>query len=227
MGVKLTSDILKEGMELAGVQYRSTDPRPLKWLKDWLRSVALGFPWPECDGFVAVNLPVNGYLIEMGRSATYVNGKYIHRITFPLKQVFDSCVPNSINQETFDKALIAYPNNIPQGFPTEASYTRDWEEPGRIAIVFNRRPKEVLEIQINYQWDPAAALLVTDYPWYANDQTMIQAVAYWTSYYHDGPATPKTKKLEEDLAIMVMRDKVKFGIINPPFTGIQRSFAGK
>lgn len=227
MGYLTVAEILKQGTELAQVAYDSNDPKPLTWLKQWLRSVSLGFPWPETEAVVNATLSAGEYLVELGRSASVANGKFIIRVNFPIQQLYEDCAPNLIYQEAYNDSVILNPNNLSEGLPDKASYTRDWEEPGRVAIIFNKRAKEDYTLSIKFQWDPANALLITDYPWYPNDNTLIQALAWKTSYYHDGPDTKRTVVLADDLAGMLRDDKVKFGVINPPFTGLSRRFAGK
>jgi hypothetical protein len=214
MGVKTAAEIIKEGVELAGVAYDATDNNPLSWLKQWLESVALGWPWPEVSGGVVIELLAGEYTQELGMGSLFRNTLHIHRLLFPIQAVYPGdFLPDPIYQEGFIEARIDI-NSIPIGVPDRASYLRSTNTPGQVTLYFNRRAKKDLNIEVKYQYNPAVNYTTADIPWYQNDETMIHAVAYKAAKYADGPDASTTAAFANDLSTMVRNDKLKFGVVD-------------
>lgn len=214
MGVKTAEELIKEGVRLAGIEYNADDTRPLSDLKDWLSSVALGWPWPETIFNFGPTLYAGTNYFLLGYGATVGATSRILRVSFPLKIVYgEDRLPDKINQEAFSNNMSAA--NVPVGLPDKASYTRNWTGVyGKVLIAFNKKPATDLQLDISTQIDLAVDYTIASIPWYPNDSTIKQSIAYFTSKYHDGPASEKTLKFEDDLAIMVRNDKLKFGVID-------------
>lgn len=229
MGVLTAEEIIREGVQLAGVTYDATDTRPFGWLKDWLRSVSYGWPWPDITGVVEVPLLAGTAGAAFGGSATILNGANIIRITFPLRLYFGS---GFLEREITQQAYTSQDINIlhlREGVPDKASYIRNFfNGVGTVAIFFNRKTKADYTVQVPYQFDPAAAYVIlnvaTIIPWYQNDNTMKQAIAHKAAYYNDGPDAKTTGSIGSDLATMLRDDKLKFGVIGPFDTSVNRNW---
>mgnify|MGYP001578779928 FL=1 len=229
MGVLTAEEIIREGVQLAGVTYDPTDERPFKWLKDWLRSVTLGWPWIECEGQLLVPLLGATRVITLGGTASYATGRYIHRVLFPLLLDYGSGFePGKVHQQAIGDMNVALTARVPTGTPDKAGYVRDYGVPGRVSILFNKLAKTNYDIQVKYQWDPAAeyvfASIDITVPWYPNDNTMKQAVAHKAAYYNDGPDAATTGTIGSDLATMLRDDKLKFGVIDQFTTHVNRQW---
>ena len=214
MGVKTAEELITEGVRLAGREYDSTDTRPLSDLINWLSSVALGWPWPECSSSITLTLLAGARTALLGGTApTYAIGKRITRIEFPLEIMHGpDILPDKIYQEAYSASYDVF--DVPVGNPNKASYLRSLKITDKTTLVFNKKPKTDIRIHVPYQFDPSVGLLVGSIPWYPNDLTLKQAVAYYTAKHHDGVAAEKTLKLEDDLSIMIRNDKLKFGVID-------------
>lgn len=214
MGVKTVEALITEGVRLAGREYDSTDTRPLSDLIDWLSSVALGWPWPECKAYVLITLAAGARTALLGGTTpTYAVGQRVTRVEFPLEIMYGpDILPDKIYQEAYNAAYDVY--DVGEGNPNKASYQRNYLATGNTLLVFNRKPKTDIRIHVPYQFDPSVGMVVADIPWYPNDLTIKTAVAYYTAKYHDGVDAAKTLKLEDDLSIMVKNDKLKFGIVD-------------
>lgn len=214
MGVKTAEEIITEGVRLAGREYDADDTRPLTDLIEWLSSVALGWPWPETMASVTVTLAAGARALAMGgNSLVYLSGYRIIRVNFPLEIMYGpDMYPDKIYQEAFNKAYDNY--DVGEGNPTKASYQRNVLHPGNTLLVFNKKPISDIRIHVPYQFDPSPDITIESIPWYPNDLTIKESVAYYTARHHDGPDAKKTKDFEDSLALMVRNDKVKFGVID-------------
>ena len=227
MGVKTAEELITEGVRLAGREYDATDTRPLSDLIDWLSSVALGWPWPECKASVTVTLAAGARAVTLGGSSlVYAPGSRITRIEFPLEIVYGpDTLPDEIKQEAYNASYDAF--DVGVGNPSKASYQRNVLHYGNTIIVFNKTPSTALRIHVPYQFDPSIGMELANTPWYPNDLTLKTAVAYYTARHHDGVTADKTLKLEDDLSIMVKNDKLKFGVIDTFVMKMNRNPAGR
>jgi hypothetical protein len=213
MGVKTAAEIIKEGVELAGVAYDSTDNNPFSWLMQWLESVALGWPWPECMTSATYNLAAGQRGFTIGATSTNGTGLIVTRVNFPLEIMHGpDMLADKIYQEAFNAAYDTV--DVPDNNPTRASYQRNYFKPGMVFIIFNAKPKTDIRIHVPYQIDPAYGLLIDNTPWYPNDETMICAVAYKAAIYADGVDAQTTAAFADKLSTMVRNDKLKFGVID-------------
>lgn len=225
MGVLTIAEIIEQGTELAGVTYDDTDTKPLAWLKQWLRSVALGWPWAETSEVVNAQLAAYAHELTLGIGGTVAPTRHITRMTFPIKIVYgDDYLPRDINQGPIIDAIGSL-GSVADGTPDKASYVRT--TPGAIKLSFNRKPTAAINLQISIQFDPSINYLTSDIPWYMNDDTMIHAIAHKTAEYHEGKDASVTRAFSEALSIMLRNDKLKFGNTEDFDLKLSRKFAGK
>jgi hypothetical protein len=123
-------------------------------------------------------------------------------------------LPGEITQKSLGMSGVS-PTMVPPGTPSKAAYER--AEPGTLVIVFNAAPVTALNLQINVQHDPAYSMMfaniLTDQPWYPNDDTLIHAIAFKSAEYHDGKDAATTTGYMQALSTMIRNDKLKFGVI--------------
>lgn len=223
MSILTCEEIIKQGVRLAGVTYKSTDTKQLAWLKQWLRSVALSWPWPEVSAATVATLNANQYTLLLGIGGVAANAQHIQRVLFPISILYgESILPDNITQQAISSMIVAVAH-VPPGKPDKAGYIPAGN--GSVDVVFNRKTKTALTLQINFQYDPAAAYIISSVPWYANDNTLIQVIAFKQSEDSNGVTADTTLKLRDDLAVMLRDDKLKFGIIDQPNTKLNRSFS--
>jgi hypothetical protein len=224
MGLLTCSEIIEQGMELAGVPYDANDAKQLKWLKQWLRSVVLGWPWNETIAVGPITLSAGEYYKFMGTNEAVFNGLHIHRIMFPLKLDLG---PDTLSRDIVQMPLVDTKlhdsANIPTGMPTKASYSK---ADGRIQLFFNTKAKQDYTIQVSCQFDPAFDYNGDNLPWYPNDDTLIHVIALKNAEYSEGKDASSTQAFMEDLSIMLRNDKVKFGNIDYTSLPLSRKFGG-
>lgn len=212
MAVNTIEELIKQGVYLAGVTYNADDTKQLKWMKEWLRSVALGWPWPETISNVPIVLAQGSSGVVLGGVAANLTGMYIHRLMFPIFILYGEDIePRPITQQAYIANIPL--DNLTEGTPDKASYTRDYSDSGNILVTFNRKAKTAFNLQLTIQFDPAVDYTIADVPWYPNDETIKYAIAWKASEAANGPAAETTLKLEDSLAQKFRNDKVKFGNI--------------
>ncbi len=227
MGVKTAEVLIREGLSLAGREYDAADTRPFSDLKDWLSSLALGWPWPHCSLSGTFVLAAGVKAIVLGGSSTNITGTRVTRVEFPLEIMYGpDILPDKIYQQAFNRDYDIF--DTPVGLPDRASYSHDFfHTDGNVIIVFNKKPKTAIRIHIPYQFDPAAQYAIGDIatliPWYPNDDTIKTSIAYYAAKHHDGVTSDKTLKFEDTLSIQVKNDKLKFGIIDSFVLKMNRS----
>lgn len=223
MGVKTAEELITEGVRLAGREYDAADARPLSDLIEWLSSVALGWPWAECSASLTLTLAAGVRTALLGGTAPVnATAQRITRIEFPLEVMYGpDILPDKIYQEAYNKSYDEY--DVGVGIPTKASYQRNILHTGNTVIVFNKKPSTDIRVHVPYQFDPSPDLDIDGTPWYPNDLTIKESIAYYTAKHHDGVAAEKTLKLEDSLSIMVKNDKLKFGVIDSFVLKMNRS----
>lgn len=227
MGVKTAEELITEGVRLAGREYDATDTRPLSDLIEWLSSVALGWPWPETIANFGATLAAGAYDLSIGGGGTIAAAYRVLRINFPIKIEYGS---NILSDNVYQEGWIENRESayIPDGLPDKASYTRNFGGvSGKAVIAFNKKPTTDIRLLINVQYDPAVDYTLASTPWYPNDLTIKESIAYYTAKHHDGVAAEKTLKLEDSLSIMVKNDKLKFGVIDSFVMKMNRNPRGR
>lgn len=222
MGLRTAAEIIKEGVEKAGVTYNAADARPLTWLKLWLDSVALGWQWPEVTGIAFITLAAGEWNMELGLGSINVTSRPIFRLLFPLKIDYG---PDIMQRDIDQEPYMNLRPSPPEGVPTKAGYTRISN--GTIQIAFNRRPLVPTNIQITYNYLPQFDDGLNSIPWYPNDETTIEAIAFKTAEYHDGKDATTTKAFAEHLSSMLRNDKIKFGNVENFTVKLERRFGGR
>jgi hypothetical protein len=208
--------LVSEGMLHAGVEGIST--RVGTRFKQWLRSQASLFLWPQCKREASgIALAIGIQKLVFGNGSGGITEE-ISRINDPMKiytNGFDTLgdvriqtdwstngapVDNVVNNPTSNK-----------GLPTMARVKTTVATPlvkGRWDVIFDRVADKAYLLEMSYYAipaDPAGA----EPPWYPNDRTMEQACYVFALQHNKDDSAPAELKI---LATMVAQDRVAEGM---------------
>lgn len=212
MGRLTRDEIVTEGQLLAGRDDIATQANG--WLQRWLDAVAASWPWPvlqaEAIG-IALGTGINSLTLGHG-----VGG-----ITDDIQKILDN-VWIYDSTRTFKRRLrIRHQLSAPSdrigpvnntGTPATA---RVFAGPvlGEWKLTLEPTPERDYLLVVAYLTLPAAIVLGTEIPWFPNDETMVQAVAFKVSEYHNGKDSPITQAFQQNLAGLIANDRVRYGSI--------------
>lgn len=211
MGLLTANDIVSEGQLLAGRDDNAT--ASLRWLQRWLNSVAASWPWPVLqEEAVGVPLSAGSTSLVVGGGSGGIT-EHIHKLLDNV-WLYDST-------KTFRRRLrIRHQLGSPQdriepdtatGAPsTVRLFTSEY---GVWTLHFHPRPEKDYLLTIPYIRVPAQ-ITGTDYPWYPNDETMVQVVAFKNHEFYDGKDAPVTQAAQQMLAGLVANDRIRFGSVS-------------
>jgi hypothetical protein len=215
---QLTRDqIVSEGQLLAGRDNNET--ASAAWLQRWLDSVAASWPWPLLqDEAVGVALSSGATSLVVGNSGAlpklikildnvwlYNSAKTVRRrirIRHQLGQPHDRISDTATNT----------------GMPSAARIFNT--SFGVWTLYFDVTPDQNYLLTIPYIQLPDAMSAGSDVPWYPNDETMVQAVAFKNHEFYDGKDAAVTQAAQQQLAGLVANDRIRYGSV----TGINDSF---
>lgn len=205
MGRLTRDELVSEGQLLAGRDDNAT--ASASWLQRWLDSVAASWPWPalqkETVG-VALGTGIQSLTIGTGTHQKILDNIWIYdstkmwrrrlRIKHQLSNPGDSISP-STNIGT------------PESVRIFASTFGVW------TLKFDKIADKDYLLTIPYlQW-PTSLSSGTDVPWYPNDETMVQVVAFKNHEFYDGKDAPVTQAAQQQLASLVTNDRIRYGAI--------------
>lgn len=207
---QLTRDqVVSEGQLLAGRDDNAV--ASATWLQRWLDSVAASWPWPllmtEATGIALVSGATS---LALGNGSGGITPKIL-KINDNV-HLYDST-------RTFRKRLrIRHQLSTPSdrigpttntGTPANARIFNT--SFGVWTLYFEPTPERDYLLTIPYLVVPAAMTTGSDVPWYPNDETMVQVVAFKNHEFYDGKDAPVTRAAQEMLAGMVASDRVRYG----------------
>lgn len=210
---RLTRDeIVSEGQLLAGRDDNAT--ASASWLQRWLDSVAASWPWPI--------LQVEATGITLAAAATSLRlGDGVGGIATKINKLLDNIWIYDSTRTWRRRLRIRHQLSSPHdrigatdntGTPTEIRLFNNAH--GQFTLYFDRIPDKEYLLTIPYIYVPAALSSGSDTPWYPNDETMVQAVAFKNHEFYDGKAAPVTVAAQQMLAGMVANDRIRFGSVN-------------
>ncbi len=207
---QLTRDqIVSEGQLLAGRDDNAT--ASATWLQRWLDSVAASWPWPllmtEATG---IALGSGALSLVLGNGSGGITEK-IQKITDNI-WLYDST-------RTFRKRLrVRHQLSVPSdrigpttNLGTPANVRAFNTSFGVWTLYFEPTPERDYLLTIPYITVPAALSSGSSVPWYPNDETMVQVVAFKNHEFYDGKDAPVTRAAQEQLASLVANDRVRYG----------------
>ena len=212
MGIQTRATIVSEGQLLAGRDDMATQANT--WLQRWLDSVAASWPWPQLHA-EAVAVP-----LAAGTSPITVGGA--SPITQKVLRILDNVWLYDTNRTFRQRVRIRHWLGSPVdrigdttniGKPTAIRVTPTTTF-GQWTLYFEPYPDTSYLLTMPYIFLPDPLTLDTQIPWYPNDETMVQAVAFKVSEYHNGKDSPVTAAFQQQLAVMVSNDRVRYGSVN-------------
>lgn len=210
---RLTRDeIVSEGQLLAGRDDNAT--ASASWLQRWLDSVAASWPWPILQSeAVGISLAAGATSLLLGDG----NGG----ITPKMNKLLDNIWIYDSTRTWRRRLRIRHQLSSPYdrigatdqtGTPTEVRVFNTSH--GTWTLYFDRIPDKAYLLTIPYIYVPAVLASGASVPWYPNDETMVQAVAFKNHEFYDGKDAPVTQAAQQMLASLVANDRIRFGSVN-------------
>ncbi len=208
----LTRDqIVSEGQLLAGRDNNET--ASAAWLQRWLDSVAASWAWPILhQEAVGIPLSAGATTLALGGGSGVLPVKVLkiqdnlwlynaagtvrrrltirHQLSAPYERTPTSAIPG-----------------------TPASVRIFTSTFGAWVLYFDVPADQDYLLSVAYIIQPPAMALGSQAPWYPNDETMVQLVAFKNHEFFDGRDSPLTVKAQQDLAAMVAGDRIKYGAV--------------
>lgn len=210
---RLTRDqIVSEGQLLAGRDDAAT--QAATWLQRWLDAVAASWPWPVLQTeSTGIALPSGTSLLEFGSGASVGPAYAVQKI---LDNVWIYNSAKTFRQRVRIRHQLTSPVDRIQpstntGTPQTCRIFGDAKVFGRWALSFDPVPNQNFLLTVPHLILPASITVGSEVPWYPNDETMVQAVAFKVSEFYEGKDSPKTQAFQADLAGLVSNDRARYG----------------
>lgn len=214
MGRLTRDEIVSEGQLLAGRDDMATQANG--WLQRWLDSVAASWPWPilQCEE-TGVPVAQGVQTIDFGAGST---------VTAKVLKILDNIWVYS-GDRTFRRRLrIRHQLSEPSdrvgstnatGTPSNCRiFAKGYSAGGKWTLYFDTIADKAYLLTVPYLILPPAISSGTDIPWYENDETMVQAVAFKVSEFHNGKDAPQTQAFQQMLAALIANDRIRYGAIH-------------
>lgn len=215
---QLTRDqIVSEGQLLAGRDDNAT--ASAAWLQRWLDSVAASWPWPLLqDELTGVVLATGASSLNFGQSTgesakvlKILDNIWLYDSTRTFRRRLR--VRHQLNSPS-DR--IGPPTNIGtpatvRVFQRRSPTVAGAQGFGHWTLYFEPIPEREYLLSIPYIFLPEPMTAGTDVPWYPNDETMVQAVAFKNHEFYDGKDSPVTQAAQAALAGLVANDRIRYG----------------
>jgi hypothetical protein len=213
MGRLTRGELISEGQLLAGRDDMAT--QAANWLQRWLDAVAASWPWPILHTeAVDIALTANATSLSVGAGSG--------GITDEILKIQDN-VWMYDSTRTFRRRLrIRHQLSAPAdrigpttnlGAPSSIRLFIDRTTLGKWVAYFEPTPDKAYMLSIPYLRVPAKLTLDADVPWFPNDETMVQAIAFKVSEFHNGKDHPVTQAFQQNLAGLIANDRIRFGAI--------------
>ena len=189
MALMTRGEIVAEGMRTAGRDDLETLANT--WLQNWLNAVAASWDWPILRRESEVN--VNAQTMDYGNGTNGVSERILRVIDELWWYTTDKSTRGRIalrdqNASPFDKIQ----QSTITGHPASARVLKAGFGVARLS--FEPTPDQTYKLFLPFQHLPTQMTTDADTPWYENDETMIQAVAFKTHEYSDGLGTKMTRR---------------------------------
>lgn len=208
------SQIVSEGLKLAQRDGGGAETtQALAWLNRWLDSVAGSFPWPilhrEATG---ISLPSGTAPLILGNG----NGTITNKVLAIKDNVW--CYLPDMSQRSrvrirnqlaapMDRIMPSTNVGTPYGARVFQTVFGQWD------LYFEPYPNQQFLLSVPYLVLPPQVTL-GDTPWYYNDETMVQAVAFKANEFYNGKANDQTQAAQELVAAQLTNDRIRYGQVN-------------
>ena len=209
MGQLTRDQIVSEGQLLAGRDDNATASNA--WLQRWLDSVAASWNWPTLHDEAI------GIAVTSGTASVTVGGGS-GGITPKIIKILDSMwLYNSTRTwrkrlrvrhfvgDPVDRIGATDNTGAPDAVRVKQTVFGTW------ILYFDRIPDQAYLMTIPYIVMPAAIATGSEVPWYPNDESMVQAVAFKNHEFYDGKDASTTQAAQQMLAGLVTNDRMRFG----------------
>lgn len=209
MGIATRLEIVSEGQLLA--QRDDAAALATTWLQRWLNAVAASWPWPVLQQ-EALDVPVTSHVLELGG-----NEATIEDLVF---RILDNCWVYTADKTTLARVRIKPQQNKPTdrllaatnvGVPTAMRVFQP--EFGKWTAYLDPAPDKPYLMSVPYLKIPAQMVADDDVPWYPNDETMVQAVAFKCHEYFDGKDSDVTNAAQQLLSQSLANDRIRYGAV--------------
>lgn len=195
------------------------------WLQLWLNSVAASWPWPALQYELhAVPLgPSAGGGIVVGADPHLHTGLDNSTIGQGILKVLDNIYVYNAEKTLRQRVRIRHQLSSPVDSTSPSTFVgvpksvRVFPKPGSRnawVLLFEPWPNKDYLLTIPVIALPKTAdAVATEVPWYPNDETMVVAVAFKVSEFHDGIDAPRTQGFQQRLAGLVAGDRTRYGSV--------------
>lgn len=217
MGQLTRDQIVSEGQLLAGRDDNAT--ASAAWLQRWLDSVASSWPWPVLQTEATAIAVTSGVA-----SVTLGNGS--GGITPKMLKVLDNIWLYDSTRTSRRRIRIRHQLSSPgdrigatdnTGTPSNVRLFNS--SFGVWVLYFDAIPDRAYLLTIPYLALPVALASGSEVPWYPNDETMVQWVAFKNREFYEGIESPACQAAQQNLAQMLSNDRMRHGQV----TGVNDS----
>lgn len=206
MALMTRGEIVAEGMRTAGRDDLETLANT--WLQNWLNAVAASWDWPILRRESEVD--ISAQQVDYGSGSG--------GIAVPILRVIDEMWWYTSDKASRGRLTLRDQNASPfdkiqsssiVGSPVSVRVLKPGFGVARLS--FEPAPDQAYKLWLPYQALPTQMSSDSDVPWYENDETMIQAVAFKTHEYSDGKESPATVAAQQHLAALLSNDRYRYG----------------
>lgn len=211
MGALTATEIVSEGQLLAGRDDNAT--ASLRWLQRWLDSVAASWPWPVLqEESVGISLSAGSASLVVGGGSGGISER-MHKL---LDNVWIYNTDRTFKRRIRIRHQLGMPSDridpttrvgVPDTARLFSSAYGVW------TLRFEPTPDRDYLLTIPYIRVPDA-ITGADTPWYPNDETMVQVVAFKNHEFYDGKDSPVTQAAQQALGALVANDRIRYGSIS-------------
>lgn len=207
MGIKTRAEIVAEGMSTAGRDDLTTQANG--WLQNWLNSVAASWDWAILRRESTVSL--SSQQKDIGNGQGGISDRILRVVNEIWWYTTDQTSQGRVNvRDQNASPLDTIQPTTTIGSPASVRILKP--SLGVARLNFEPTPDKTYNLFVPYQILGTQLSSDTDIPWYENDETMIQAVAFKTHEYADGKDAPTTQAAQQQLSMLLNNDKYRYGI---------------
>lgn len=210
---QLTRDqIVSEGQLLAGRDDNATASNA--WLQRWLDSVAASWSWPILQQEAA------GIALAQGATSLVLGGGS-GGITPKMIKILDNVYLYNAAKTIRRRIRIRHQLSEPTERTSDTAVNVGTPSSARIftstfgvwTFYFDVVPVDPYLLTIPYIILPDAISSGSSAPWYPNDETMVQVVAFKNHEFYDGKESPVTIAAQQMLSGLVASDRTRYGSV--------------
>lgn len=206
MGLKTRAEIVEEGMAVAGRD--DLGDQANIWLQNWLNSVAASWDWQILRRESEVS--ISAQLVDYGSGSGGISDMIYRVIDELWWYTTDRTSRGRIRVRDQNSSPIEriQPTTI-TGIPLTVRITKPGFGVARLS--FDPAPDQTYKMLLPYQIIPGQMTDDASVPWFEDDETMVQAVAFMTLRYADGKDSPATIAAQQELSALLNAARNRYG----------------